>query len=206
MPRRLSPTGDALRRRAAADRLGDWRQLLARERSRCGRHRGRARRGISRSAWRRSSGGLPVFIEKPPAPDRARGGASWPKPRKRAGRAGDRRLHEALFDGQPDRRQRPPSAEFGAARQLPRRVHDGADLFRQEPGLYRLLSASLRALFRSRAAPDGRGRIGDGARRHELAPGKLLLHVGFPLRQRRHRHARRWARTSRAARRWNGGR
>ena len=71
------------------------------------------------------------------------------------------------------------SPEFGPRGELPRPVHDGADLFRQGSRLYRLLPSPLRPLFRPGALSDGRRSPRSARRRHELAPGKLLLHVDF---------------------------
>ena len=113
------------------------------------------RKGITRSGSPPSSVRLPVFMEKPPAPT-ARSGAATGRGSRSAGRAGGRRLHEAAIRPQTGSAlEHGPLAGVRRAGQLPRPIHDGADLFRQGPGLYRLLSASLRALFRSRAAPDG---------------------------------------------------
>ena len=150
--------------------------------------------------------GLAVFMEKPPAAT-AKEAQVLADVSARTGKPCVVGLHEALLHREPHRWQYPGSAPgIWTARQPAGRIHDGARLFRRQPRLYRVPAAPLRACDGFGALADGRAR----AERHRAAlrngAGQAVATCRLWLCLRRAWQRLCWARTSRAARQWSGGR
>ena len=134
----------------------------------------------------------------------ARAGAG--RRRDARGRAGRLGFMKRYSTGEPHRARTCCHApDFGPRASFLGEYMTAPDLFRGGRRLHRFLPAPLRALFRPRAAPDGRGgrRLGAPTRARARQAAAACR---FPLRERRASARSSWARTSPAARPWSGGR
>ena len=94
--------------------MADWRALLARsDIDAVGVAIGPARASM-RSGLPPSIAALPLFVEKPPAPTVADSRGSWRDAAAAKGVPVVARLHEAILDREPHRRERHPSRRNSA--------------------------------------------------------------------------------------------